>query len=429
MLSGTILLLAGISAASVASQTVGVGRPNEPLHIRLGANTVRAVDRWRTRLNKDEPRSAAQPSLQPRAVAEYLTDASDSAYSIAVAIGWWFSVQVDTGSSRLWVETQGCSRCNGPNHFSSQSSSTYSTSSLTETLTYGLGQANGTISFDSVQIEGLTSSNQAFSAVYSVDKDMSPIFSYGIDGIIGLSYNDGKGVDSKDQSVIQGLISQGVLSQPVFSVWLNGSTDGSVDAFGGELVLGGYDSRHYTGSITWLPLQPYISDGQQYFDYWSHRLDQVTIQSNATSISNAVAILDTGTSLIVVPQSDFDSIIVPSLGIPLTYDPTSRLYLLSCNSAFGLAPIQIVIYGTSFSVPPQQYIQYDPANNVCILGFSGSSDLKGQWILGDVFLRTYYSIYDYQNQRSGLALSAGGSLPPQPAFLTKRKASQRRIVH
>jgi hypothetical protein len=38
--------------------------------------------------------------------------------------------------------------------------------------------------------------------------------------------------------------------------------------------------------------------------------------------------------------------------------------------------------------------------NTCLLGFGKYSGLK--YILGDVFLRNYYSVYDYDNYQIGL---------------------------
>ena len=58
-----------------------------------------------------------------------------------------------------------------------------------------------------------------------------------------------------------------------------------------------------------------------------------------------------------------------------------------------------------FSVPPKDYLIPVKDNNnkdACVVGISGAE--MDFTILGDSFMRTYYSIHDYQNHRAGLAL-------------------------
>lgn len=41
--------------------------------------------------------------------------------------------------------------------------------------------------------------------------------------------------------------------------------------------------------------------------------------------------------------------------------------------------------------------------DICVSGFSFESGTPVQWILGEVFLREYYSVFDLDNSRLGLA--------------------------
>ena len=55
-------------------------------------------------------------------------------------------------------------------------------------------------------------------------------------------------------------------------------------------------------------------------------------------------------------------------------------------------------------MPPEDYmIEYEEGGlQFCILGIMGSN--FGLYILGDSFLRTYLSVYDFENYRVGLGL-------------------------
>lgn len=48
----------------------------------------------------------------------------------------------------------------------------------------------------------------------------------------------------------------------------------------------------------------------------------------------------------------------------------------------------------------------DQGMTACMSGIQGLQMKNSFWILGDVFLRVYYSVYDQGNQRVGLALAA-----------------------
>lgn len=47
------------------------------------------------------------------------------------------------------------------------------------------------------------------------------------------------------------MVNQGLVTEPVFSFWLNRNTEGEE---GGEIVFGGVDSNHYKGEHTYVPV-------------------------------------------------------------------------------------------------------------------------------------------------------------------------------
>jgi len=117
----------------------------------------------------------------------------------------------------------------------------------------------------------------------------------GFDGVLGLAF-DSISVDHATP-VWYNILSQNLVSQPVFAFYLN-RQDTSAGQ-GGELDLGGVDPRHYTGSFTYAALTNQT--------YWEFSVDSMTI-SGQSVCSNCKAIADSGTSLIVGPTVQVDQI-------------------------------------------------------------------------------------------------------------------------
>ncbi|CAK6984011.1 pepsin A-like, partial [Scomber scombrus] len=113
------------------------------------------------------------------------------------------------------------------------------------------------------------------------------------DGILGLAFQSL--ASDNVVPVFDNMVSEGLLPQPMFSVYLSRNSEQ-----GSEVVFGGLDSSHYTGPVTWIPLTSAT--------YWQIKMDSVTINGQTVACSGGCqAIIDTGTSLIVGPTSDINN--------------------------------------------------------------------------------------------------------------------------
>ena len=85
------------------------------------------------------------------------------------------------------------------------------------------------------------------------------------------------------------LVQQNTLPQPIFSFWLNRNS--APGAAGGELVLGGVDAAHFTGTRTWVALS---APG-----YWQFAMAGVAVGGGqaASCVGGCQAIADTGAQL------------------------------------------------------------------------------------------------------------------------------------
>jgi len=302
-----------------------------------------------------------------------------------------FVVLFDTGSSNLWIPSSHCplsdQACLLHRRYDSSKSNSYLEDDRKFSIQYGTGACSGFISGDTVTVAGVTVQKQLFGeATYMPGQTFVHTK---FDGIFGMGYRE----IAVDQVVppFYNMYFQKQIDQPVFSFWLNRNT---TDENGGELYLGGANPDHYTGEIVYAPI---TRKG-----YWQFTMDGIYIGDYpALCLNGCQAIADTGTSLIVGPEYEVEKLhrIIGAVRV------SGGAYLVDCTRLRYLPNFYFQIAGRRFTLRPQDYIMIDveQGQQFCMSGFSGMQ--MNMWILGDVFLGPYYSIYDFGNARVGFAVS------------------------
>jgi len=202
------------------------------------------------------------------------------------------------------------------------------------------------------------------------------------DGILGLAFE----AISVDECVpiFQLAYQQGAIDNDSFSFYLTATAgeDGSA------MVLGGVDEEYYTGDFNYHPI---VSD-----TYYLIGLDGATLGDNVfNSTTGLKGIVDTGTSVLVGTTQ-----IVNTL--------TANLPTISCDTISSLPNLIITIGGIEYTIPPSAYILQVSVlgESVCELGIM-AMDLPPEWgdvmILGDTFIKTYYTHFDIANNQVGFA--------------------------
>uniref|UniRef100_A0A8D0VAW4 Peptidase A1 domain-containing protein n=1 Tax=Sus scrofa TaxID=9823 RepID=A0A8D0VAW4_PIG len=253
-----------------------------------------------------------------------------------------FSVVFDTGSADLWVPSIYCKSkaCVTHRSFNPSHSSTFHLPGIFIELEYGSGKILGFLGQDTIRIDKLTSTGQAF----GLSKvEISRTFEHAIyDGILGLAYPSLAMPGTT--AVFDNLKKQGQISEPVFAFYLSTIT--------------------WRGEVIGCP-------------------------------SGCQAIMDTGTTLLLGPSKE-DQVSQPlSLFV--------QQYVVPCNARNVLPDIVFTINNVDYPVPVRAY---DASNNLCYSGFNDIMDTLSEsefWILGDVFLRVYFTVFDRGQNRIGLA--------------------------
>ncbi|XP_026219949.1 nothepsin [Anabas testudineus] len=304
-----------------------------------------------------------------------------------------FSVVFDTGSADLWVPSSYCvsQACASHRHFRAFESTSFHHDGRMFGIHYGSGNLLGIMARDTLKVAGLTALNQEFGE--SVYEPGATFVMARFDGVLGMGYP--ALAEILGNPVFDNMMAQNLVDEPVFSFYLSRKTsNGSLE---GELLLGGTDEALYNGPINWLPV---TAKG-----YWQIEMDSVAVQGERLFCPRGCqAIVDTGTSLITGPTND---ILILQQHIGATPTNTGE-FLVDCVRLSSLPHVTFVLGGTEYSLTAEHYVRKEMFGDreMCFSGFQAVNIVSHEgplWILGDVFLRQVYSVFDRGQDRVGFA--------------------------
>ncbi|KAF2088581.1 extracellular aspartic protease [Saccharata proteae CBS 121410] len=397
-MKSSMLLAAGALLGSASAGVHKMKLKKVPLGEQLYANIgdhVKALSQkymgTRPQLNSLEDIFKTQPvegidSNHPVPVSNFL----NAQYFSEISLGTPpqdFKVVLDTGSSNLWVPSSECGSiaCYLHTKYDSSSSSTYHKNGSSFEIRYGSGSLSGFVSQDTFTIGDLTVKHQDFAEATS---EPGLAFAFGrFDGIMGLGY-DTISVN-KIVPPFYNMLEQGLLDEPVFAFYLSDTNDQGAESVA---TFGGVDKSHYTGEMTKIPLRRKA--------YWEVDLDAITFGDSSAELENTGAILDTGTSLIALP-STMAELLNKEIGAKKGFNGQ---YTIDCDKRDGLPDLTFTLTGYNFTISSYDYIL--EVQGSCISAFMGMDipEPAGPLaILGDAFLRRWYSVYDLGNDAVGLA--------------------------
>ncbi len=220
-------------------------------------------------------------------------DYQDAQYYGPITVGTpprTFQVVFDTGSSNLWVPSKECTNCGilKPQYDHSKSS-TYIANGTKFNIEYGSGPVAGFMSADNIGVGDIMVDKVLFAEITDVS-GLGLGWKLGkFDGIMGMAFQS---ISVNNVPVVFDLmVQQGLVAMPVFSFYL--TSDGS----DGEMLIGGIDETHYSGTLNYVPLIE--------TNYWTIGLDSMILEGETTSFTNVTkAIVDTGTSTLAGPVAD-----------------------------------------------------------------------------------------------------------------------------
>lgn len=391
-------LSACVLAVLSAMEPAAAGVLRVPMKRQDDADFVAGVLKNMQQLNRPDvwtpefpSHGALSASAAPAALGDHanviIRDFQNAQYYGEITLGTppqTFTVIFDTGSSNLWVPNR---KFGGHHIYDHSKSSSYKANGTEFAIQYGSGPVSGFLSQELLQVGSLSVKDQFFAEV-NVTKGLGPAYYLGkFDGIFGLAF-DTISVDHL-KTPFHRMVQDGLLDEPVFAFYLGDKKDG-------ELTFGGVDKAHYKGELAYVDVTSRT--------YWTVRLDAVkTKDQSFTDVSKAI--IDSGTSLIAGP-SDQVAKLAALVG---AHRFIMGEYLISCSAP---APdISFVLNGKTYTLTKDEYtINSGP---ICLFAFMGidiPAPAGPLWILGDVFMRKYYTVFDWgtntRKPRIGFALAA-----------------------
>jgi len=300
-----------------------------------------------------------------------------------------FKVILDTGSSNLWIPSVKCTSiaCFLHAKYDSSASSTSEPNGTRIEIRYGSGSMEGFVTNDVFNMGDLTVDGMDFA---EATKEPGLAFAFGkFDGILGLAY-DSIAVANVVPPFYY-LINQGLLDEPVFAFRVGRSEED-----GGEATFGGIDHTAYKGKLTYAPVRRKA--------YWEVELNKIGFGDDELELENSGAAIDTGTSLIALP-TDIAEMLNTQIGAKKSWNGQ---YTIDCSKVPDLPDLTLYLGGKPYPLKATDYILN--VQGSCLSAFTpldiNLPDGSSIWVIGDVFLRRYYTVYDLGRNAVGFAEAA-----------------------
>lgn len=224
-----------------------------------------------------------------------------------------------------------------------------------------------------------------------------------IDGTIGLA-PDLKGY----KSILNQLYDQGYLTAPIISFQFN------KDPLPSKVEIGTTNVSYYNGLLVKQRLE------RKFSDWWTVSLNNLYFgEDSIRTTAVTYAIVSTGTSWIQISKTDYTNFVYqiqnagPNAQASLYCHTKLKTLFQNCfayvpcsNFSSELKPLTIRLNNQDFIIPPEGYLIDNKLNHQCEVAVSYISDANQFYILGDTFLRNFYTVLNFDDYTVAFAVSS-----------------------
>ena len=324
------------------------------------------------------------------------------------------NVLYDTGSSNTWLFGTKCltQTCLHHHRYDSSASSTYEPDGTNIRVRYGSGSIHSALARDVFSVGNGLSVKQTFGEVF--DESGRAFAVSKIDGIVGLAFPvmSPTGANPLFDSMLS---SPGLLDSKLFSLYL---ARGQKDMAQSSILFGGYDTNLFDGPLQYVPLS-----SESYWELAMHGVYAGNAKLGVCEPGPCKLAIDSGTSMITGPRDS-----VERLWQRLNVSPDCSNIKTLPSLAFHVGDSLML------TLTPQDYLlqaidwQGSPPSVKCqlaIMPLDVPPPRGPIWVLGDAFLRAYYTVYDRTNPRQ----SRVGFAKAKHAHHTMESITQMPVKH
>ncbi|CAE7857417.1 CTSE [Symbiodinium microadriaticum] len=321
-----------------------------------------------------------------------------------------FTVIFDTGSGQLMLPSARCTSeaCKKHEQFAARKSSTatpigWADQPLekarddfdrdTTVVSFAAGDAVGQFVRDKVCV-GSACAYADF--VEMTEESRDPFESAEWDGVFGLAQSLSDHVEFNIvQNLLKGGLSSGTMKKPVFAVYLGRQVEDDA-----EITFGDYHDNRMASALQWVNVS---QEG-----YWQFQFDDITVDGKPTGLCarhgerRCQGVLDTGSSLLMGPKKDLDAILEL-----LTFQGGTQM---PCATSARFPKLGFQIGTQTFEMEADEYMdrsdpEHSDGSGNCWAHLMPVDDTgRGAiFVLGMPFLRAFYTVYDVEAKRIGIA--------------------------
>ncbi|KAM4699566.1 beta-secretase 2 [Discoglossus pictus] len=327
------------------------------------------------------------------------------------------NILVDTGSSNFAV-------AGAPNkyistYYNSANSTTYKSEDIEVTVRYTQGSWTGILGKDVVTVPKGINGTFVVNLVSIFESESFFMPNINWQGILGLAYRSLAKPSSSVDTFFDSLVQQENIPN-IFSMQMCGAglpTTGT-GTNGGSLVMGGIETSLYKGDIWYTPI---TEEWYYQVEVLKFEVGGVNLNLNCQEYNSDKAIVDSGTTLLRLPEKVFNAMVdaiiqtslIASFNVefwtgtqlacwgsseePWEYFPDLSIYLRDMNASRSFR----------ITMKPQLYIQsvLTTHDNMNCYRF-GISPSANALVIGATVMEGFYVIFDRAEKRVGFAVSS-----------------------